>query len=180
MTKAGGLGNLPLCRCERARVKQLDNPQYLLQYAIVSRQRLGRCPLPPLIDPRHEAFAVARARGANRKAAYVEAGFAPHRSGGSKLAARTKVAARIAELEQEAEAMRQATVKETIVRLMGLAEACAALKSAAGLKEAREARLEASRLLDRLERESPRPPQPYDKELTQEEWVALYGAPAPG
>ena len=136
--------------------------------------------MPPLTDPRQEAFAVARARGANRKAACVEAGFAPHRSGGSKLAARPKVASRIAELEREGEMMRQATVKQTIVRLVGLAEECATMKSAAGLKEAREAGMEASRLLDRLEREAPRPPMPHDKELTQEEWMVLYGAPAPG
>jgi len=136
--------------------------------------------LPPLTDPRHEAFAVARARGANRTAAYVEAGFAPHRSGASKLAKKPKMTSRIAELDREGAMIRQASVKETIVHLIGLAEACATLKSAAGLKEARVARLEANRLFDRLEREAQCPPQPYDKELTQEEWVALYGAPAPG
>ena len=136
--------------------------------------------MPPLTDPRHEAFAQACAKGANRKAAYVEAGFAPDRSKGSQMAKRTAVAARIAELEWLRDRALRAELPHMIADLMDNAFAGEALNSAAGLKEARLARLEAIRLLDRMERETPRPPQPYDKELTQEEWVALYGAPAPG
>jgi hypothetical protein len=136
--------------------------------------------MPPLTDPRHEAFAQACAKGSNRKAAYVGAGFAPDRSKGSEMARRPAVAARIAELEWLRDRALRAELPHMIADLMDNAFAGEAMKSAAGLKEARLARLEASRLLDRMEREAPRPPMPHDKELTLAEWMVLYGAPAPG
>jgi hypothetical protein len=53
------------------------------------------------------------------------------------------------------------------------------LKSAAGLKEARLARLEANRLWGLLQREEAQSRRPIDRELTLAEWTAKYGKPAP-
>lgn len=54
--------------------------------------------MPTLTDPRAEAFAHARARGANLEDAYELAGFAGGQGHASRFARRAKVAARIREL----------------------------------------------------------------------------------
>jgi hypothetical protein len=54
--------------------------------------------MPTLRDPRHEAFAQARARGALLIDAYESAGFVRHRGHPSRLALKDNVAERIAEL----------------------------------------------------------------------------------
>ena len=54
--------------------------------------------MPTLTDPRAEAFAVARARGANLEDAYDLAGFAGGQGHASRFAKRRQVAARIREL----------------------------------------------------------------------------------
>src|SRR5271165_6559528 len=54
--------------------------------------------MPTLRDPRHEAFAQARAKGALLIDAYESAGFVRHRGHPSRLALKDKVAERIAEL----------------------------------------------------------------------------------
>jgi hypothetical protein len=54
--------------------------------------------MPTLTDPRAEAFAQSRARGANLEDAYELAGFAGAQGHASRFAQRPKVAARIREL----------------------------------------------------------------------------------
>jgi hypothetical protein len=54
--------------------------------------------MPALRDPRHEAFAQARAKGALLIDAYESAGFVRHRGHPSRLALKDNVAERIAEL----------------------------------------------------------------------------------
>jgi len=54
--------------------------------------------MPALRDPRHEAFAQARAKGALLIDAYEGAGFVRHRGHPSRLALKDNVAERIAEL----------------------------------------------------------------------------------
>ena len=54
--------------------------------------------MPTLQDPRHEAFAQARAKGALLIDAYESAGFVRHRGHPSRLALKDEVADRIAEL----------------------------------------------------------------------------------
>ena len=54
--------------------------------------------MPLLKNPRHEAFAHARAKGALLDDAYEDAGFAPGNGHASRLAQRPEVAGRIAEL----------------------------------------------------------------------------------
>jgi hypothetical protein len=135
--------------------------------------------LAPLFDTRREAFAQACARGAGRSAAYIEAGFTANRGNAAKLAARPAVAARIAELERLSDPAQRACLRDTIVDLVTLSDRADALKSAAGLKEARLARLEANRLWGLLQREEAQSRRPLDRELTLAEWTAKYGKPAP-
>ena len=54
--------------------------------------------MPTLPNPRYEAFAQARAKGALMTDAYESAGFVRHRGRPSRLAVRPEVAERIAEL----------------------------------------------------------------------------------
>jgi hypothetical protein len=54
--------------------------------------------MPALLDPRHEAFAQARAKGALLIDAYESAGFVRHRGHPSRLALKREVADRIAAL----------------------------------------------------------------------------------
>jgi hypothetical protein len=54
--------------------------------------------MPLLENPRHEAFAQARAKGALLNDAYERAGFVLHKGHPSRLAYRAEVAERIAEL----------------------------------------------------------------------------------
>ena len=57
--------------------------------------------MPLLANPRHEAFAQARARGAYLEDAYEDAGFAPNRAHASRLAHRPEVAERIGAIRAE-------------------------------------------------------------------------------
>jgi phage terminase small subunit len=57
--------------------------------------------MPALRDPRHEAFAQARAKGALLIDAYESAGFVRHRGHPSRLALKLDVAHRIAELRAD-------------------------------------------------------------------------------
>jgi hypothetical protein len=72
--------------------------------------------MPALIDPRQEAFAQARARGAHRLAAAAEAGY---RDNGSKLAKRPHVVARVAELQENIALVRRADHAGTVADLIG-------------------------------------------------------------
>jgi len=130
--------------------------------------------LPPLTDPRREAFARAVARGRTKAAAYVEAGYVANRSGGTRLTAMPGVAARIAELVAQREAADEASLATTILQLLALAKA-ANTATAAGAKEARLARLEANRLWETLERREEAESRPVERELTQAEWTAQFG-----
>ena len=119
------------------------------------------------------------ARGQTSAAAYGAAGYKTACGGGARLATRAPVAARIAELAAERALTSRAGLATTIAALLALADNID-LRSAAGAKEARLARLEANRLWAELtayqdEEYSTLPP-----ELTEAEWVAKYGDPAPG
>jgi len=52
----------------------------------------------PLANTRHEAFAQALARGMTADAAYIEAGYKPHKSNPHRLSGNERVKARVAEL----------------------------------------------------------------------------------
>ena len=103
-----------------------------------------------LENPRHEAFAQARAKGALLDDAYEDAGFAPGNGHASRLAKRPEVAERIAELRAEQSDIGAAGPRGVIATLLRLAEAGLTQGTAGGIKEARETLLEARRLYDNL------------------------------
>ena len=106
--------------------------------------------MPLLENPRHEAFAQARAQGALLDDAYEDAGFAPGNGHASRLAKREEVAERIAELRAEQPDIKGAGTRGAIGTLLRLVEAGLAQGTPAGVKEARETLMEARRLHDNL------------------------------
>ncbi len=156
----------------RSKIAALDRRRKLLQYATPPIE--GTPPLPPLTDPRREAWALAVAGGATKSAAYVEAGYVANRSGGTRMAAKAAVAARIGELVTRRETNGAAGTEETVAALLALAQAADA-KTAAGAREARLARLEANRLWKTLATPRAPRPRPTDREMTEAEWTARFG-----
>jgi hypothetical protein len=104
--------------------------------------------MPILQNPRHEAFAQARARGARLVDASEEAGYAFGGNHGSRLASMPEVAERIAELRAAQEHFADCTeeaVITTLARLVKTGEK--AMTGPAALKEIRQTALDLSRLL---------------------------------
>jgi len=135
--------------------------------------------MPPLENRAHEAYARARAEGLERLEAYVEAGYRGGRGAAARLGRRPDVAARIAELrERDPDIASPAAI---VARLIRVAEACGALGSAAGLREARMALLEANRLQAELTAQGAYEDHPPVRRvpLTNDEWLEKF-APKPG
>ena len=112
----------------------------------------GPVPMSPLQNPQHEAFAQARAKGAGLQDAFEDAGYPPDRSHAYRLAKREDVAARIATLRAEREQAEESQPQMIIDALMRMARDSEALKTPAGMKEARLNLLEADRLRTALTR----------------------------
>jgi hypothetical protein len=100
----------------------------------------------PLQNPRHETFAQARARGASLQDAFEDAGYPPDRAHACRLAKREDVSARVAELRAKGETMEASAPQTIIDALIRMARDSEALKTPAGVKEARLNLLEADRL----------------------------------
>jgi hypothetical protein len=131
-------------------------------------------------DQRLEDFARRRASGASQVAAAAGAGYRITGSSASKLARRADVAARIAELKGQTQAVKGAELAETIIALLALAKTCEGLKSATALKEARLARLEAHRLYGAMALKALQADRrPRIVTLNEEEWTKKYGPQAP-
>ena len=130
-----------------------------------------------LENPGWEAFVQERADGLNIIDAYVAAGHKRSRSAGSRVSKEPEVVKRLAELLIQREALCKARIEETIVALVAMAEG-ADLKSGAGIKEARAARLEAHRLNGLLAKRRAEEAWEPPREMTEAEWVAKYGADA--
>ena len=104
--------------------------------------------MPTLSDPRHEAFAQARAKGALLADAYESAGFVRHRGHPSRLALKDEVADRIAELrasQTEAEDVSLAGLLASLRRIIKAGETSEnpALVNAARLAIVDAARIQA-------------------------------------
>ena len=104
--------------------------------------------MPILTNARHEAFARARAQGAMLDDAYEDAGFAPCRGHGSRLAQQAEIAERIAELRTDEAAFSGASAQGVIIALMALVKDKEI--SAASVKEARQTLLDAHRIHSEL------------------------------
>jgi len=100
----------------------------------------------PIQNPQHETFAQARARGATLDDAFESAGYPPDRSHACRLAKREDVAARIASLRAERDQAEGSQPQMIIDALVRMARDSEALKTPAGMKEARLNLLEADRL----------------------------------
>jgi hypothetical protein len=104
--------------------------------------------MPTLDNPRYEAFAQARAKGARLDDAYEDAGFVLCKGHPSRLARRPEVAARIAELRSLRKEADDVSPQRLIAGLLRMAAAAEASENAALVKEARLALLDAARLHD--------------------------------
>ncbi len=104
--------------------------------------------MPILQNPRHEAFAQGRAEGAGLEQAYEDAGFVADTSHACRLAKRPEVAERVAELRREQDEAEDASPRAIVAALVRMARDSEALKTPAGVKEARLNLLEAHRLRD--------------------------------
>jgi len=102
--------------------------------------------MPPIQNPQHETFAQARAKGATLDDAFENAGYPPDRSHACRLAKREDVAARIACLRAERDQAEESQPQMIIDALVRMARDSEALKTPAGMKEARLNLLEADRL----------------------------------
>ena len=102
--------------------------------------------MPVLQNPRHEAFARARAKGALLEDAYEDAGLIPGHGHASRLALRPEVVERVAELRAAQTELEGADIQGVITALLRISKASETLGTPAGLKESRETLLVAARL----------------------------------
>lgn len=102
--------------------------------------------MPTLTNPRYEAFAQARAKGALLNDAYESAGFVLHRGHPSRLAFRKEVAERIAELRAELKPAVDRSPGALLDALLRIVKAGEGAENPSVLKEARLAIVDAARL----------------------------------
>ncbi len=102
--------------------------------------------MPVLENPRHEAFAQARAKGVRLEQAYEDAGFAPGNGHAGRLSVRLDIAERIAELRAMQTDLEGASAQAVIAALLRVAKLSDAAASPAALKEIRLTLLEVDRL----------------------------------
>lgn len=85
--------------------------------------------MPVLKNPKHEAFAQARAKGATADAAYVEAGYSENRANAARLNSNDDIQIRVAELLQRVAEKVTTAQAETVEKITGeLNEALAMAK----------------------------------------------------
>lgn len=77
--------------------------------------------MPILANPKHEAFAQARAVGKTADESYAEAGYKPHRSNASRMSANDNIVARIKELQS-------ASAERTLVTVESLTQELEAIR----------------------------------------------------
>jgi hypothetical protein len=109
-------------------------------------------PVPTLRDPRHEAFAQARARGALLIDAYESAGFVRHRGHPSRLALKDAVAERIAELRASQTEAEDVSLHGLLASLRRIIKAGENSTNPALVNAARLAIVDASRIQAELAR----------------------------
>ena len=102
--------------------------------------------MPTLENPRYEAFAQARARGVLLMDAYESAGFVRHRGHPSRLAVKSEVAERIAELRAQQSALEDLSLVGLLASLRRIIKAGEASENPTLVNAARLAVLDAARL----------------------------------
>ena len=109
-------------------------------------------PMPILQNPRQEAFAQARAKGALLDDAYEIAGFAPGHRHASRLARQPDVAERIGELLVARTEAKPTDARTVIAALLRLADAGPAVANPSAIHETRLVLLDACRLMGEIEK----------------------------
>ncbi|HLZ85149.1 MAG TPA: hypothetical protein VKQ54_16410 [Caulobacteraceae bacterium] len=109
--------------------------------------------MPTLRNPRYEAFAQARARGALLADAYESAGFVRHKGHPSRLACKTDVAERIAELRVQQTQIEDISAIGLLASLRRIIKAGEESKNPTLVNAARLAIVDASRLQAELARQ---------------------------
>lgn len=107
--------------------------------------------MPILENPRLEAFAQARARGALLDDAYEAAGYVLNRGHSSRLAKRQDVAERLAELRAELASAEDISPRAFILALLRVAKAAEEAKTPTSVREARLALVDAAKLRNALD-----------------------------
>jgi hypothetical protein len=108
--------------------------------------------MPALTNPRHEAFAQARARGALLDDAYEIAGFSPGHRHASRLARQPEIAERIGELLASRLDAREVDTRTIIDALLRLAENGQAAVNPAAIHETRLVLRDACQLIGEQEK----------------------------
>src|SRR5438067_8359566 len=109
--------------------------------------------MPTLQNPRQEAFAQARAKGALLDDAYEMAGFAPGNRHGARLAREPEVADRIAELIASGSRERAHDTGTVIDALLRLAELAPNTANPAAITEAAAVLMQARKLIAEVSKE---------------------------
>jgi hypothetical protein len=137
--------------------------------------------MPALLDPRHEAFAQARAKGALLIDAYESAGFVRHRGHPSRLALRREVADRIAVLRFSQTESDDVSPQGLLASLRRIIKAGENSKNPALVNAARLAIVDASRIQAELARQQAVDRENIDKDykvLVESDNVAAAAEPA--
>ncbi len=108
--------------------------------------------MPILQNPRHEAFAQARARGALLEEAYETAGFVPGLGHASRLGKTPEIVERIAELNAARFESHDVSPAVMIDALLRVAKSSEALATVGGIEQARLAILEAQEISQAMAR----------------------------
>ena len=109
--------------------------------------------MPSLLDPHHECFAQARARGMLLIDAYETAGFVRHRGHPSRLACKPEVAERIAELRRLQVHIEGTSLHALLASLRRIIMAGESSDNPTLVNAARLAIVDAARLRDELSRQ---------------------------
>ncbi len=109
--------------------------------------------MPALLDPHHECFAQARARGMLLIDAYETAGFVRHRGHPSRLACKAEVAERIAELRRLQIHIEATSLQGLLASLRRIIMAGERSDNPTLVNAARLAIVDAARLRDELNRQ---------------------------
>jgi hypothetical protein len=131
---------------------QIDKFARKSHNATIEHQIPRETAMPALRDPRREAFAQARARGALLIDAYESAGFVRHRGHPSRLALKDEVAERIAELRATQSDLNDVSPAGLLASLRRIIKAGESSENPALVNAARLAIVDASRIQAELTR----------------------------
>lgn len=81
--------------------------------------------MPVLDNPRHEAFAQARAKGKTADEAYAEAGYSPHRGNASRMSANEHIKRRVGEIKSRVAEKAEWSAAERLSALKAIYDASA-------------------------------------------------------